>query len=606
MINVYVDGDAMGALAELESNTVVSAKKDIRVEFIDAAPLTAEVEYDGNNAEISMYVRDEMHTNGNMALHGTAKGDDVDADEGDEDTVKIAYAVAEGVNKLLQEKGMLDECAELDEGMQGVLFGIDKDEEITIKIVEGKKRPALLCTTPFGAPRMMRPYSDEIMSQFAMENMSFEDMEEAANAGDVDAMEQLAMAYLNGDDDVDEDPEKAYYWFVKCAEAGNDQAMFNVGLFTAKGFGTERDFAKAAEWMQKAADEGDEDAEAYAEEYRKLADAVEKAKAGDAQAQADLAGGLMKLGGSLDQAGEGKDYEESVMWAEKAVAGGCPDGYWTLALAYHHGRGVDEDMDKAIEIYQKGADAGSAPCQHNLGCEYMSGENLKKDYHKGFELIKAAAEQGYGLAMRDLGRCYQFANGTTGNMKTAVEWYEKALEVIDDPELEQKVMMFKMLGESDEGFGEDYPEEDEDFDPSEMAGIFGAIAALDEYENELAEEGLLPGEPTDDGQFQRVHLKAEEGDEKAIALLKQLDDMDDEEDNEDEDDEDMDKYMTGIAPDAVTNAWKYEDELDEVGVLPDEPHGDAAWGELPRVHKKAEEGDAKAIKILKELDELNG
>lgn len=242
----------------------------------------------------------------------------------------------------------------------------------------------------------------------------------------------------------------------------------------------------------------------------------------------------------------------------------------------------------------------------------MSGINLKKDYHKGFELIKAAAEQGYGLAMRDLGRCYQFANGTPGNMKTAIEWYEKALEVIDDPELEQKVMMFKMMGDMDEGFGEDYPEEDEDFDPSEIDGIlgaiFGAIAALDKYECELAEEGLLPGEPTDDGQFQRVHLKAEEGDEKAIALLKQLDDMDDEdeEDDEDEDDEEMDKYMTGIAPDAVTNAWKYEDELDEAGVLPDEPHGDAAWGELPRVHKKAEEGDAKAIKILKELDELNG
>lgn len=41
MINVYVDGDAMGALAELESSTVVSAKKDIRVEFIDAGVIYA-------------------------------------------------------------------------------------------------------------------------------------------------------------------------------------------------------------------------------------------------------------------------------------------------------------------------------------------------------------------------------------------------------------------------------------------------------------------------------------------------------------------------------------------------------------------------------------
>lgn len=462
MINVYVDGDAMSALAEIESDVSLESKQDVTVEFIDAAPLTAVIAYDGDKAEISLYIRDEMHTNSRMALHGTATGDEITVDEGDEDTVKIAYAVAEGVNKYLQEKGMIEECSDLDPELQGILFEVKGDDEIKVKIVEGKKRPALLCTALFGAPRMVRPYSDEIMNQFALENLSMEDMEEAANDGDPSAMEQLAMAYLNGDDEVDENPEKAYYWFVKLAETGDDQAMFNVGLFTAKGFGTDRDFAKAAEWMQKAADEGDEDAEACAAEYRKLAEAVVKAKAGDAQAQADLAGGLMKLGGSLEQAGEGKDYEESVMWAEKAVEQGNPDGYWTLALAYHHGRGVDEDMDKAIDLYQKGADAGSPACQHNLGCEYMSGMNVRKDAHKAFELIKTAAEQGYGLAMRDLGRCYQFANGTPGNMKTAVEWYEKALEVIDDPELAQKTAMFKMMADADPSFGEDYPEDEDD------------------------------------------------------------------------------------------------------------------------------------------------
>ena len=463
MINIYVDQDAMSALCELESSTVVTAKKDIRIEFIDAAALTAEVEYNGMNAEIRMYVRNEMHTNSHMVHHGTVKENHIDVDEGEEGTITIAYSVAEGANKLLQEKGMLDECAELDEDVQGVLFGIDNDEEITIKIVKGKKRPALLCVNPFGARRMMRPYLDEIMKNSAIESMSLKDKEEAANAGDVDLMEQLAMDYLNGDG-VAIDPEKAYYWFVKCAEVGGSgQAMFNVGLLTAKGFGVERDFAKAAEWMQKAADEEDEDAKACVDEYRKLADATEKAIAGDAQAQADLASGLMKLSDSLIQAGEDKDFEESVMWAEKAVAQGCPDGYFILALAYHHGRGVAQDIDKAIEIYQKGADAGNAPCQYNLGCQYMSGENIEKDRHKGFALIKAAAEQGYGLAMKDLGECYQFAIGTPGNMKRAYEWYEKALEVIDDIELEQKVMMLGMISTTDH-FDEDYPEDDGDFD----------------------------------------------------------------------------------------------------------------------------------------------
>ena len=80
MINIYVDQDAMSALYGLESSTVVTAKKDIRIEFIDAAALTAEVEYNGMNAEIRMYVRNEMHTNSHMVHHGTVKENHIDVD----------------------------------------------------------------------------------------------------------------------------------------------------------------------------------------------------------------------------------------------------------------------------------------------------------------------------------------------------------------------------------------------------------------------------------------------------------------------------------------------------------------------------------------------
>ena len=130
MINVYVDGDAMSALAEIESDVSLESKQDVTVEFIDAAPLTAVIAYDGDKAEISLYVRDEMHTNSRMALHGTSTGDEITVDEGDEDTVKIAYAVAEGVNKYLQEKGMIEECSDLDPELQGILFEVKGDDEI--------------------------------------------------------------------------------------------------------------------------------------------------------------------------------------------------------------------------------------------------------------------------------------------------------------------------------------------------------------------------------------------------------------------------------------------------------------------------------------------
>ena len=542
MITIFLNEDEAAALANVEASKDKYEKKDIRIEFIENAPLTAEVIYDKEDAEISVYIRDEMHTNMKKAHHGYFRSGKVEVDDGDEDTVELSHLIAEGVNAYLFEKKVLDECDELDPEEGGILFRQSNDSSLEYKIVEGKNRPSLLCTVLIGAPRMMRPYTDEILTSFAMESMSDEELEEAAENGDPNAMESLAMSYLNGTNGHDEDPEKAFLWFLRSAEAGNEQAMFNAGLFYAKGFGTDRDMYKAAEWMKKAAGLGDEDAESCAKEFDKLAEAYSKAQEGDAQAQAVLAGGLMKLGGSLEQAGEGKDYEESVFWAEKAISQGNKDGYWILSLAYHHGRGVKRDMEKAIELYRKGAEAGNSSCKHNLGCEYMSGENIKKDTHKGFELIKEAAEEGCGLAMRDLGRCYQFATGTTGNMKKAVEWYEKALEVIDDPELAQKTALFKTLADSDPKFSEDYPEDEED---------------------------------------------------------------NKEDDNNEDGDEEFDKYMTEFVPEAVSDAWKYEDELDEQGFLPKAKHGEDAWVELPRVHEKASEGDTKALNVLKALDKLN-
>ena len=389
---------------------------------------------------------------------------------------------------LLEEKGLISEFTGMDPDAEGILVSHDNGD-LNFKKVEGKKRPAMACTTLFGGVQMKRPYMDEISDAWAMDMMSFDERVELAEDGDIDSMKRLANSYLDGDSDVDEDPEKAAYWMEKAAEAGDSESQFNMGLFYAKGHGVKRDFAKMAEWMGKASENGEEDAEGFLKEFGNMADDLIKAENGDAQAQAEVAAGLMKLGPIMDQAGSEGDYEESVKWATKAAEQNNGFGLWTLALAYEHGRGVTINPKKAIELYQKGADINDPRCLHNLGCQYLSGENIKKDAHKGFAMIKQAAEQGYGLAMRDLGRCYQFATGTPGNMKTAIEWYEKALEVIDDPELERKTALFKTLADSDPKFSEDYPE-DEDY---------GDVDSKVEDATEIIREGLMElGEDFDD------------------------------------------------------------------------------------------------------------
>lgn len=197
--------------------------------------------------------------------------------------------------------------------------------------------------------------------------------------------------------------------------------------------------------MQESAKNGDADAPALAEEYERAAKTLPLAEQGDAQAQADLAKTLMKLGNSLEQAGPGKDYADSFVWAEKSAAQNNGDGLWTLALAYEHGRGVKKNAKKAVELYQKGADVGHAPSQHSLGCYYMRGEVVPQDEQKGFALVQTAAEQGYELAYRALGTCYQFGQGVQDDMTQAIYWYEKYLETNRDPQLERKVKLFKSL-----------------------------------------------------------------------------------------------------------------------------------------------------------------
>ena len=464
MFSVYVSSDAIGLILERENSIEEYEKQDMIIELIDAAPLSAQIKYDNNDIEVSISIRDSIHSNYQIVHHGRIHGDGITVDEGEVDDILLFAQVAESVNKILYKNSMTNRCKNLDDEVEGVLLEINPQGELTAEIVEGKKRPALLCVSILGETQMMRPYMNEIVKKSVFEMMSVVDLEEMAENGDIDAIEYLADLYIEGNDKVEQNPEKSYHWLIKCADFGNSTAMYNVGLRKAKGYGTDRNLNEAAMWMQKAAEAGDKDGARIAKRYKEISDSENMAKMGDAKAQAVYAKGLMELGGSLYQAGEGSDYEECLIWAQKSVDQGCSDGYWPLALAYHHGRGVEENIEKAIEFYKKGADGGNAACQHSLGCAYMIGEYVKKDAQKAFNLFKSSAEQGYGLAMADLGRCYQFAYGTTGNMIKAIEWYEKSLEVIYDPELERKTQLFKSILEEYPEEGGDFPEYEGDFD----------------------------------------------------------------------------------------------------------------------------------------------
>jgi hypothetical protein len=85
----------------------------------------------------------------------------------------------------------------------------------------------------------------------------------------------------------------------------------------ANGRGVLKDYKQAAKWYQKAADQGDADAQ-------------------------------YNLGVMYDK-GRGvlKDYKQAVKWYQKAADQGLADAQYNLGVMYTNGEGVPKDLSKA-------------------------------------------------------------------------------------------------------------------------------------------------------------------------------------------------------------------------------------------------------------------
>ncbi|MGN0339577.1 MAG: tetratricopeptide repeat protein [Lachnospira sp.] len=79
----------------------------------------------------------------------------------------------------------------------------------------------------------------------------------------------IAFLYMSGMG-VEKDYAKAMEWYEKAANLGHYVAMQNIGDMFFKGKGVEKNYAKAFEWYEKSAELGDEDARERADEIREI------------------------------------------------------------------------------------------------------------------------------------------------------------------------------------------------------------------------------------------------------------------------------------------------------------------------------------------------
>ena len=243
---------------------------------------------------------------------------------------------------------------------------------------------------------------------------AYEWYKKASEVGYANSSKNIGDLYDKGDTDFPKDEEKALEWY-KLAIEQNSNLLNNIGdhyLFRLKyklafefytkstqqnkdaesmadiarmyrmGQYVERDYKKAEEWYQKAADhckdcgqydyelaklyhEGNVFPQNYSKAFENYMKAIEKTNEEDSESL-NYAQMSQKQLGIMYKNGEGvrKSYKKALAYFTKAVEheedgdteGKCQgEAQYLLGNMYHHGYGVKKDLKKAKEWYEKAA-----------------------------------------------------------------------------------------------------------------------------------------------------------------------------------------------------------------------------------------------------------
>jgi TPR repeat protein len=102
-------------------------------------------------------------------------------------------------------------------------------------------------------PNMAIPFFRRMFSR--PEKLAAETTETRAGLGDAEAQFNLGVRFAG--EGATQDYAQAAHWYRKAADQSHSLAQFNLAVMYAAGQGVPRDEAQSKMWMQKAADQGD-------------------------------------------------------------------------------------------------------------------------------------------------------------------------------------------------------------------------------------------------------------------------------------------------------------------------------------------------------------
>jgi TPR repeat protein len=197
-------------------------------------------------------------------------------------------------------------------------------------------------------------------------------------------------------------------WFERASDKGDVYAMGNLALMLDAGVGGPRDPDRAAqlrarvkagpdaEFARRATADPGNLAITAAWQSGHYADAIKNAQSAAAKGDANSEALLGRA--YYEGVGVPRNYSTALFWLNKAVGQGNADGMFFLGLMYEHAHGVNQDIPKAMDLFDRAGEKGQRFAQMEAKGMRMQGEANRQAAlarsHGGVEDAACAAAGG--------------------------------------------------------------------------------------------------------------------------------------------------------------------------------------------------------------------
>jgi TPR repeat protein len=261
----------------------------------------------------------------------------------------------------------------------------------------------------------------------------------ASEGGFIDASYELGILFEEGIG-VKRSHAEAIKLYHIAADKGHEDALYRLARLYHGGNGTKQDLIKAFGLYTSAATYGHPLAELATKITSKLTweylkDELQKTSSDIAldydrflqmweyvgtHGSPEL---QYQLGNAYEEMGSGSDLVNANKWYSKAIKYSHGPSLFRLGRLFELGFGVEQDYEKAIELYNQSAMSGNNDALNALGNVYQQGNGVESDIEKAFGYYKTAAENGDRKAQFTLGILYENRGVECRDLLEALKWF---------------------------------------------------------------------------------------------------------------------------------------------------------------------------------------